>query len=199
MRTLNSLAFAIGLMASAWAADYCSLMVKVQDPRGNGVDARVSVEEHDGRRIEKESKVGEVRFCDLGITPVTISVGHPACNQVVVRNVPLRWGEITTVSVVYDREPCLIDTPPVAACQFLFRFVDRQHNSIGGATLKVQTPREDVQHADGFGRLFIRIAAGQQLTGVAAMKGYAPLELMIPCVSENQKLDRYVVLERLNQ
>ena len=179
---------------SLFAEDFCSLVVKVRDPQGAEVEASVVVEERDGRKIEKENTPGGVKFCDLGITPVTVTVGSPSCNQVIVRNVPLDWGETSLVSVVYDDRPCLVDAPPVAACKFLFRFIDAQHNSINGVVLRTHTPYEETHKADTFGRLLIRIAAWQKLSGTASADGYEPAELRVPCITKNQRIEQYVTL-----
>jgi hypothetical protein len=168
--------------------------VKVVDPHGKEVEASVTVEEHDGRKIERENRPGGVRFCDLGITPVTVTVGHPACNQVVVRNVGLMWGKTSNISVIYDRKPCLIDTPPVAACQFLLRFVNLERRPINGVSLEIQKPYGETRRADKFGRALVRIAARQELVAVAVAQGYRPTDTKIPCTSENQRLERFVML-----
>src|SRR5215469_17454904 len=34
------------------------------------------------------------------------------------------WGLTTQVKIIYDQKPRMIDEPPVAACQMLFRFAD---------------------------------------------------------------------------
>lgn len=73
---------------------HCSLTVIVTDNDRNEVEAQVSVLERGGRLTEKETEPGGARFCDLGILPVTVSVGLPnSCNYTVVHNVPLEWNE----------------------------------------------------------------------------------------------------------
>jgi hypothetical protein len=178
------------------AGDYCSLTVRVTDPAGREVEARVSVEERNGRSLEHDNKAGGIRFCDLGITPVTVTVGDPNCDQVIVKDVPLQWGRTSEVSVIYDRKPCLIDSPPVAACQFLLRFVDSRRKPAGGVSLKIATPYEGTENGDNFGRILVRIPAGQDLRAVATLSGYRPAEVQIPCTRENQKLERYVMFEK---
>jgi len=196
MRTFIHAMCSLLLAVSLCAKDFCSLIVKVRGPQGEQVEALVTVEEHDGRRIEQTNKPGGAKFCDLGIRPVTVAVGHPACNQVIVRNVPLEWGQTRIVSVIYDREPCLIDAPPVAACQFLFRFIDSQHNFLNGVSLKTETPYEEVHKADEFGRLLMRIPAGKALLGIASANGYGSAEVRIPCVTKNRTVEQYVTLAR---
>ncbi len=180
------------------AAGYCSLAIKVSDPAGKEVEARVIVQERDGRRVEQESQSGGARFCDLGITPVTITVGAPQCNQVIVRNVGLEWGKTANVSVICDRRPCLSDAPPVAACQFLLRFVDAGHKPVAGVSVRRQDPGDGTgtEKADEFGRLLVRIPANEALRAVGTAPGYGRSEVRIPCSSENQRVERYVVLRR---
>jgi len=196
MSTIVSFVLVLGLSTNLFAKDHCSLVVKAVDSEGREVEADVVVTERDGRRIERENRPGGVKFCDLGITPITVTVGSPECNQVVVRNVPLRWGETRIVSVIYDDRPCLVDPPPVAACQFLFRFIDTQHNFVKGVSLKTQTPYEEVHKADDFGRLLMKIPAGQQLLGMAAANGYGPAEVRVPCVTNNRKVEQYITLTK---
>ena len=199
MTFLRTSVLIFGLGVSVFPREHCSLLVKVISPQGAEVEADVVVEERDGRKIEQENKPGGVKFCDLGITPVTVTVGNAACNQVVVRNVPLRWGEPRTVSVIYDDQPCLTDSLPVAACQFLFRFIDSHRNSIKGASLKIQTPYEEVYKADAFGRLLIRIGAGQDLLGIASANGYNSTEVRTPCVTKNRRVEQYVTLAEVDR
>jgi hypothetical protein len=111
-------AASVGFTASLQAQSYCSLSVNLIDPQGRAVDANVSVQASYGHTVEKMAVSGSVRFCDLGMNPVTVAVAHPACNQAIVRNVGLRWGETTKVKIIHDDEPRLHDAPPVAACFF---------------------------------------------------------------------------------
>src|SRR5947208_15002194 len=81
-------------LQGAIAADYCSLAVRVLSPDNRRpVEVPVSVREKSGRVVEKETTTEDVKFCDLGISPVTVTVGNDTCNQVVVRDVPIEWKE----------------------------------------------------------------------------------------------------------
>ncbi len=184
------------MVSSLRAQDYCSLIVKVVDPTGREVEARVSVVEQDGHTTERDNRPGGVKFCGLGIKPVSVVVGHPACNQVTVRNVSLDWNETTTVHIIYDRQPCLIDRPPVAACEFLFRVVDSKDTPLGSASLKMIKPFDQVYRGDRYGRILVRIAAYQTLDALITAKGYMNREVSIRCISDNQSLERRVTLER---
>src|SRR5688572_16158753 len=113
--------------ASALQAEtYCSLIVKIMDHRSEEVWLPVTVEDREGRRIEKKADDytrGGVEFCDLGLSPVTVTVGWSNCHQVTIRNVPLRWETRPyRLSVIYDEQACsggIIRN----YCRFLFRFV----------------------------------------------------------------------------
>src|SRR5271166_4987070 len=105
------LSFCLVMTWSMYGRDYCSLVVKIIDPQGRRRDARITVEEKDGRNVIKEAETGEAKYCDLGIFPVTVTIGHPECNQVVIRNVPLTWDMTTNTTAIYDVKPCQVDSP----------------------------------------------------------------------------------------
>jgi hypothetical protein len=186
-----------GFAPSIHAQEYCSLAVNIVDMQGRAVEAKVAVQESDGRTVEKTANFGLVQFCDLGIEPVTISVGHPGCNQAVVRNVGLRWGTTIKVKIIYDREPCLVDEPPVAACQMLFRFADAEQRWLKGVALKLQSPEDKIFNADEYGRIHMRVAAFKEVVGIATTPGYEPAEIRIRCTSENEHLERRMTLKKL--
>jgi hypothetical protein len=177
-----------------FGADYCSLAVNVIDPSGREVNTRISVREQDGNVTEHENVQGGAKFCNLGITPVTVTVGSPSCNQTIVRNVPVSWGTERRVTVLYDRSPCMIDEPPVAACQFLLRFVDAAGEPMIGVRFEMQKPEKQSLKGDRFGRVLVRIPASQEMHGVATHRAFLPAEVTLPCVAQNQILERYVRL-----
>jgi hypothetical protein len=176
--------------------DYCSLVVKVVDPQQRRATARVTVEERDGRTEVKETEGGDLEFCDLGISPVTITVGHPACNQAVVRNVGLEWNRTTETTIIYDRAACLTDTPPVAACQILLRFRNPQQEALAKVTLELQTPHPWTLSSDKFGRELIRVVAGQRLRGQATAEGYRPATIDIDCSRDHTRFEQIVTFEK---
>ncbi len=177
------------------ASDYCSLIVKISDPKGNPVLVPVAVEDQGNTSQRQDSRGGTAMFCGLGITPVNIVVGRPECNQIVIRNVPLHWGRTTIVPVTYDREPCIFDAPPSGACVFLFRFYDLQGQVVPRVLLNLRSPRRQTFKSDGYGRVFLSIPAGQQLSASASAAQGVPVELEIPCTSETQRVERRVTLD----
>jgi hypothetical protein len=163
------------------------------------VGARISIQEGDGRMETKETEGLDLEFCDLGITPVTITVGHPACNQAIVRNVGVNWNQTTRTTIIYDRQPCLQDAPPVAACQMLFRFQDSQQHWLDKASLDVESPKPETVKADKFGRILVRIVARQTLRGRAVAEGYRPSVLSVECSREHIQFEQIVTLDRASK
>jgi hypothetical protein len=178
------------------AQGYCSLSVTLVDPQGNSVDAKVSVQERDGRTIEKMATLGSVQFCDLGITPVSITVGDSGCNQAILRNVGVRWGITTKVRIIYDQASCNVDGPPVAACQMLFRFADPAGHWLSGVVLRMRSPYDQSLTADEFGRLLIRTPAFKELLGSASIADYDTAEIRMPCISENYSVEQHITLKK---
>jgi hypothetical protein len=135
-----------------------------------------------------------VKFCDLGIVPVTVMVGDPACNQVIVRNVPLEWQQTRELRILYEREPCLIDRPPVAACSILYRFADPGGKWIRGISVQVDRPRPEKLRGDVFGRVLVSIAADEELRAFAAAHGFLPAELRLSCTPKNSWVEQKVTM-----
>src|SRR5438128_4567871 len=94
MKIIFGVAFLVLVVReTAMAQDRCSLVVRVVDSDNKEVPgAHIKVTERNGRVVEATNRRGGTRFCDLGILPVTITVGSKACNEVTVRNAPLDWG-----------------------------------------------------------------------------------------------------------
>jgi hypothetical protein len=181
------------------AAGYCSLTIKVESPSGKVTEARVVVEEENGQRTERTTRQGVAEFCGLGINPVSVTVGSAYCNQVIVRNVGLEWNKPRKVSVLYDEAACQGESLPVAACTFLLRFVDSKRVPIDAVVFDEQKPFAQSHHADEYGRIFVRIAARQELSGIGLANGYKPAQINIPCISKNYVLEQMVILQKSGQ
>ena len=175
------------------ADSYCSLIVKVESTASQ-IERAVVVEEENGWKTEYQTVRGQARFCGLGIRPVTVTVGRPGCNQVAEKDVPLNWNETREQRVIYNHSGCQTEQMPVAACSFLLRFVKPDHSPVSGVSFRASAPYPRSYSADEFGRLFVRIGAGQELSGEAAAEGYSIEPIRIQCVSENQWLERIVSL-----
>ena len=192
-RIVGSLMLLIGLLQGA--DNYCSLVVGVQ--RINvSEEALVTVEEEDGTTQHLATSGGEAKFCNLGIRPVLVTVGRPGCNQVIVKDVQLNWNYSRRIRVIYDQSGCNVDAPPVAACAFLFRFVDSGRQPVRGVALRTREPFPGVYSADEYGRIFLRIAAGQELVGEGSAPSYQVKNIRTPCVSKNVWFEQIVVLPR---
>ena len=199
MRILLLSITVVMLGPAAYAEGYCSLIVKVVNPSGNEVSAPIDVEERSGRLIEKQEsdyEVGGIRFCDLGLSMVTVTVGFPGCNQVIVRNVPLTWGETREVYVIYDRQPCLSPDVIPQTCRFLFRFEDLQYDPIQKVLFKMQEPRKRTVEADEFGRVSVTLPFDRELLGTASADGYNPIELRLPCTVPNGRMEQRFRMKR---
>jgi hypothetical protein len=182
------------------AADYCSLAVRVLSPdQRRPVEVLISVREKSGRIIEKETTGEDVRFCDLGIRPVTVTVGGDTCNQVVVRDVPLEWNEQYLVTVTYDPEPCMPERPPapVPVCRVLFRVSDAKGNWIEKASIRFQgSTKLPPMETDSAGRALQLLKLGDRITGTVDMSGYITKSFSIPCSRSDPVREESVMLER---
>ena len=167
------------------AQDHCSLVVKIVDSNDREVpEARITLVERNGRTVRAENRRGGVRFCDLGLLPVNITIGNAACNEVSVKNVPLEWARTKTIKVVYDDEPCRRDSPALPVCQILFRFSDEQNNWISGVTFRPPVAWAETPRSDQFGRAMVRIAAGAELRTSAEREGYVPEDIRLTCTGD---------------
>jgi len=178
--------------------DYCSLIVTVVGAEGLEREARVTVEEPDGRKVTKENRPGGVRFCDLGILPVTVTVGHPACNQTIVRNVPLWWGKPTKLKITYDRDVCLYEPPPPPrpGCEVLFRVADESGGWVSDAVVELTEPWRRKVESDRYGRLYLYPPYGSRVRGMIRAAGYEPEAVEEKCTRESPPIQRYVRLKK---
>ena len=194
MRVLSSL-ICIVCFSFLWGQDdYCSLSITVVNSENQEIDARVVVEDSRGQRTSKQNDIGGVEFCDLGILPVDVFVGNESCNQVIIRNVALRWGETTDLKVIYHIEPCIYDRPPLPRCDILFRFVDRKGNWVKGVTLNLKSPSALARRGDDFGRLLIQPKYREEIEGTVLAEGYRPKEVRQRCSEEYITHEQYVTL-----
>jgi hypothetical protein len=155
--------------------EYCSLTVKVQDSKGVPVDVRVHAIKPDGGVLDElTSEGGTVRFCDLGIAPVTVSIGSEDCKLLTMKNVPLRWQIEKTLVITY--EPCHYEGPdamPSSGCRVLIRAVDQDGVVLPGARVVVNRSVAKIDLTDRFGRTFFVVGDGAEVTGEVRRTGYA--------------------------
>ncbi len=199
MRTVLCCMAIVLLTLAGRAEEYCSLIVKPVDPAGWEVAAEVTVEQQGGRRLEKENITqytpGGLRFCDLGLSPVTVTV-ETGCSHVVIRNVKLTWGETRTIPVYAYR--CLPDEIP-QTCKFLLRFVDSEYKTIKGVSFKMRAPREETIEGDDFGRIFVELWFDRELVGTGIASWYNPLELRLQCTRANDRMEQRLMMTLAEQ
>jgi len=183
----------------AWAQDYCSLIVQVVDPSGNAASGvPVKVEEANGRVVSGTAERGVARFCDLGVLPVAISVGFPAaCNEAIVRNVPLGWSLTRTVKIVFDRAPCLVDgPPPILLCALLLRFNDEKGEWVAGVGFKPRIERYPNLQSDSYGRAIVRMGKGEEIHAATDKLGYLPGVIDLKCSNSLLERERTITLRK---
>jgi hypothetical protein len=162
------MAFLLWTVSGLAGQDYCSLTVRVVTPDGRRPQVSVSVQEANGRVVEKDHESRDVRFCDLGGLPVTVKVGgSDTCNQVIVREVPIAWNEPYLLKVTYDPEPCLVclPPPPRPICRVVFRIADRAGGWVPGAAINISHPAATSKITDSFGRASYVTRRGEQVRG----------------------------------
>jgi hypothetical protein len=187
----------VPVVPAAAAQAYCSLTVRVLYPDGQEADALVSVEENSGRVAKQRLQSGEVRFCDLGAFPVTVKVGVDGmCNQVVVRNVPVGWNKSKSLTVTYDVDACLIETPPPPSpvCRTVFRIADASGNWVSTASIRLSNPTLSVLGVDEFGRSSILSRAGDQIAGLVEAPGYEPQSFHLSCPESQPVREEHIRL-----
>lgn len=197
MRVIPIFLFLAGLQA-ATGADYCSLVVRVLSPdQRRPLEVPISVREKSSRVLEKETTTEDVKFCDLGISPVTVTVGNDTCNQVVVRDVPLEWNEQYLLTVTYDPEPCMPERPPapVPVCQVLFRVSDAKGNWIEKASIHFQGSSSPPLETDSAGRALRLVKVGDRVTGAVDSRGYTSKTFSVSCPQSERVHEESIKLE----
>jgi hypothetical protein len=149
------------------AQDYCSLIVRVLTPQGLRPEVPISVREHDGRIEQREQGKEDARFCNLGILPVTVTVGSGSmCNQVEVRDVPVAWKRTYVLHVTYDPEACRERVPPPEpTCEILFRVRGSTGAPVSEAIVSLTSPIAKTFVSDRYGRVDIVLKATSHVLG----------------------------------
>jgi hypothetical protein len=176
-----------------------SLIVTVVDPSENEVEAAVALIDTNGTRIEKENERGGVKFEGLGVQPVTVIVGKPSCNQVTVRDVPLRWGETVHVKVFYNIQDCLIDLPKSSSCSIVIRVQDAGANPVPRPNIAISAPHKNVLVGDQFGRSFVVVPFGHMLSAEVSAVGMESSLVNVPCNRNKEFVDHFVTLRRVSR
>lgn len=169
------------------AEDFCSLTVRVVSPDGRRPEAPISVREQDGRVVEKDQEPGggDVKFCDLGILPVAVTVGsNGLCNQVTVRDVPVSMDRPYLLRVTYDPEACDIwhkIPAPVPQCELLFRVADSEGKWLAGVPIKISKPTTKQLTTDRYGRAGYFPNMHDSVSGKISVEGFRPTDFTFTC------------------
>jgi len=170
----------------------------VQTPSGERPEATVSVEERNGRRVERDHESSDVQFCDLGILPVSVTVGLSGCNQVQVKDVPLSWGSQYLLVVTYDVEPCVKETPPptVPLCEVLFRVPDENNKWMDGASIQFDEMAVVPRKTDNHGRALLLMKLNQRVSGSIGKREDASKRFAISCSRSEPYSEMIIKLDR---
>jgi hypothetical protein len=178
-------------------AEYCSLVVKVQDSKGVPVDVRVHITRSDGSVLDElTSEDGTARFCDLGVAPVTVSLGSAACKLLTLRNLYPEWRTERRLLVTYD--PCHAEGGDAIfsqACHVLIRAVDQDGVGLAGARVTLNLPAR-IDPTDRFGRAFFKLLYNDEVTGKVEKVGYGSGRFTFRCSSEAWAVDKIVVVNK---
>jgi hypothetical protein len=199
MRLLRPIFLLLGGVARLIAQDHCSLIVQVVDPSGGVIaGVPVTVEEVNGRVVSSSVEGGEARFCDLGVSSVTVSVGASTdCDYTVVRNVPLVWGLPRKLRIVFDRTVCQVDgPPPTFLCSVLLRFIDEAGRWIPAVEFNPPIQRSPNLRSDSYGRAMVRMSNGEGLRTFTDKHGYLPERIDLNCSSNLTIRERIVTLRK---
>jgi hypothetical protein len=188
----------LAIGSSALLGESCSLAVKVLLPDGRRVEAPVSVREENGRLEEHEHEDSDVIFCDLGILPVTVTVGSDGlCNQVIIRRVPISLDRTYHLTVTYDPLACGETViSQILTCKILFRVADSIGNWQAQAKLRISSPISTDLTTDSFGRVGFVARAGDEVRGTAESTGHSPKSFSFNCTRAEPRIERYIQFEK---
>ncbi len=181
---------------TAPAQDSCSLVVRALSPDGRRPMVPVSVREQSGRVEDKNQGDGDVRFCDLGILPVTVTVGSDStCGQVTIHDVAVSLDTTHLLDVTYDPDSCPERIPPpVPSCLILFRVADGSGKWVPGALIRMSSS-DTTLRADEFGRALFEARTGSAIRGSVTADGFRPAEFTWAC-PDSDPHEKVIVLVR---
>lgn len=179
------------------AQEPCSLVVRALTPSGERPKVPISVREGNGRFEEKYQDGDDVGFCDLGILPVTVTVGSDSmCDQVIIQGVQVSIDETHLLRVTYDPEGCGERIPPpLPACVVLFRVADLDGNWVPGALIRVTNPAPAEQFADKHGRVLFEVRVGVTFRANVSKAGWRSQDITWTC-PDSDPHERVVKLEK---
>ena len=177
---------------------FCPLVVSVVNLSGSPVSGvPVTVEEASGRTVREVTRDGVARFCDLGVSNVSVAVGASSdCNYVVVRNVQLAWLITKETKVMRDPVGCREDLPPLLLCNVLLRFKDETGHWQPDVVFSVPIKRLAGARSDSFGRVMIALANHEDVHAIAVKDGFSPQTIDLSCPAASVEKERIVTLKR---
>ena len=181
----------------AWSAEpYCSLTVRVLSPSGDRFpEVFVSVREASGRTVTSEESSRDVQFCDLGVSPVTVTVGTKGCET--TATLPLYWQEPQLLTMLYDPRPCMRGHVRPSFCSVLLRISDDQDSWIEGAavTWLMDDKRWRLQ-SDRAGRVLVELGIGKRAALTISADGYRSVQSIAECSAAKIVVEQRVRLRR---
>ena len=180
----------------ALGADYCALTVEVVQPGGPANGVMVLVQEQNGRADAKSTtQSGEVFFCDLGVSSVTITVGSSGC-QSIMKDVRMVFGVETKLRIHYDRMPCIRDTlGTILPCSLLLRFRNDNNEWIPDVRLNPTLPKFPNVKSDRYGRAIAVFDLGE-LHLMTDAPGYLASPIELRCPNQPYDRERIITLKR---
>jgi hypothetical protein len=122
--------------------------------------------------------------------------------SVIVREVPLSWNEPHLLTVHYDLEACIKETPPppVPLCRIVFRVANSDGKWVSAASIQMANPRSARLTADEYGRASSMVKVGDEVGGSISAFGYEPADFNISCTLARPVHEEHVVSKNsLNQ
>lgn len=193
---LSSLLIYLVLIMPDLKGQHCALVVKIVDPSNQPIDTYVTVMDSAGSATEQKATNGAANFCGLGIKPVTVTVGrNERCNQLIVKNVPLRWGRTYVMKVIYDYESCLSPWIPVVtpSCEMLVKTIDADGDPVAGAVLRLRGRAAELK-TDDYGRAYLNLAVGMEAAIDVRHPDYSSTSIHTACLGPELKVEKTVVL-----
>ena len=177
--------------SAASAAGYCSLHLSLTvTGRGAGESFPVTVEESNGRVTTLTAKSGIVQICNLGIAPVTVTVGDSGCSQVVVKNVRLYWKHTVVRQIAYDDVECE-EASLSTGCEFLYRFFNQDNVPIRAVSFRFRGGL--TYTSDDYGRVYFIRPAGTEGFAQATASGYKEVQSLVSCNTNYGRSSEHIV------
>lgn len=176
------------------ADSVCSLVVHVSDSRGASIGIDVVVTDSTGRQVTKQSSASGTTFCDLGVLPVSVSVGA-VCNRVTVTDVTLSRNRTRYLRIIHDRCPDDdADSAPMSGCAMIVFIRNTSGVPIPSAFANLVEPHTRQIRADRFGRIAYFAPENTRIIMNINAPGFAEGVLDTACSRATPNIERAIVL-----